>query len=80
MTARRLKVPAGGAACPSPLMPQQASVPSVLTAQVWKAPALTVVYVPAGGEACPKALWPQQASVPSVLTAQVCRAPAVTVV
>jgi hypothetical protein len=65
-----LKVPAGGAAWPRELSPQQAGVPSVLTAQVWKPPEETSLNVPAGGVAWPDALSPQQASVPSVLIAQ----------
>ena len=57
-----MKVPAGGVAWPSPLSPQQARVPFVLTPQVWKPPALTAVKVPAGGVDWPLPLSPQQAS------------------
>src|SRR5437588_13056799 len=68
----------GGVACPAVLSPQQATVPSLFTAQVWLAPALTAVKVPAGGVACPELFKPQQATVPSVLTPQVKLLPALT--
>ena len=64
------KVPEGGEACPKVLSPQQASVPSLFTPQLWKSPALTEEKVPDGGVDCPKPLSPQQASVPSLLTPQ----------
>ena len=68
-----VKVPAGGVAWPSSSAPQQATVPFVLTPQVWSLPALTAVKVPAGGVAWPSPLTPQQATVPFVLTPQVWR-------
>ena len=52
-----------------PLPPQQATVPFVLTPQVWRPPALTAVKVPAGGVAWPLALSPQQATVPFAFSA-----------
>src|SRR5690242_12265851 len=65
------KVPVGGVDSPDALSPQQASVPSVLTAQAWAQPALTDVKVPVGTTqpAKPGKL-PQQAMVPSILTPQ----------
>ena len=64
-------MPAGGVAWPSLLSPQQATVPSVRTPQVWKRAGADRVKVPAGGVAWPKSLFPQQATVPSVRTPQV---------
>jgi hypothetical protein len=52
-----------------PMLPQQASVPSVLTPHAWFSPAETPANVPEG--ASEYRLLPQQASVSSVLTAQV---------
>src|SRR2546427_9511255 len=43
-----VNMPPGGIAWPSWLFPQQATVPSALTPQLWNAPALTSVYLPAG--------------------------------
>jgi hypothetical protein len=60
------------------LSPQQATVPSVLSPQLWEPPALTWVNGPAGGVAWPERLSPQQATVPSVLSPQVCENPALT--
>jgi hypothetical protein len=51
---------------PAALLPQQtAGCPSVGMAQLWKVPALTLLYVPAGGSAWPSVLRPQQVMVPS---------------
>src|SRR5438552_18917363 len=36
-----MNVPDGGVVCPLPLCPQQATVPSLLTPQVWRPPAST---------------------------------------
>ncbi|HEV2927863.1 MAG TPA: hypothetical protein VGW74_04155, partial [Propionibacteriaceae bacterium] len=47
--------------------PQQASVLSVLTPQLWSPPALTALKVPDGGVASPSSFLPQQATVPSLL-------------
>ena len=69
---------AGGVAWPLVLAPQQASVPSVLIAQVSVPPALTALKLPAGGVAWPLVLKPQQMSVASVLIAQAWFAPALT--
>src|SRR5256885_6921871 len=41
-----MNAPAGGTVCPKSLRPQQATVPSVRTAQVWALPALTCATVP----------------------------------
>jgi hypothetical protein len=46
-------VPAGGVTSPALFSPQQATVASVLTPQVWLKPALTEENVPAGGVAWP---------------------------
>ena len=83
-----VNVPAGGFAARM-VAPQQATVPSVLSPQLWAlwvngpihtsgAPALTWVNAPAGGAAWPSVLSPQQVTVPSVLSAQVCQPPALT--
>jgi hypothetical protein len=66
-----VKVPAGGVLWPRPFHPQQASVPSVFSPQVWLLPAVTWVKVPAGGVLWPPSFRPQQATVPSVLRPQV---------
>ena len=60
-------MPVGGVACPLPLLPQQATVPSVLTPHEWYEPADTAVNVPVGGVACPLRAVPQQATVLSVV-------------
>jgi uncharacterized protein (DUF2336 family) len=60
------------------LAPQQATVPSVFTPQVYWSPALTNAKVPSGGVAAPKAFSPQQATVPSVFTAQAWNMPTLT--
>ena len=53
-------------------------MPSSLTPQVWKTPALTEANSPVGGLVWLYSLQPQQATVPSSLTPQVCLAPALT--
>jgi hypothetical protein len=49
-------VPAGGLAWPEESSPQQASVSSVFTPQLWEPPAETESKVPAGGVAWPNEL------------------------
>lgn len=60
----------GGVASPEELLPQQATVLSVLIAQANSVPALIEVNMPDGGVARPYVLSPQQAMVPSVRIAQ----------
>jgi hypothetical protein len=51
----------GGVVFPSPpLNPQQATLPSVFTPQLWKPPALTLVKLASGGVVWPVPLYPQQ--------------------
>jgi hypothetical protein len=57
-------------ASPEELLPQQATVLSVLIAQANSVPALIEVNMPDGGVARPYVLSPQQAMVPSVRIAQ----------
>ena len=68
MIAVTVPSPAGTVACPAKLPPQQAAVPSVLTAHVWLSPAAIAVTVPsvAGTVVCPESSSPQQRRVPSV--------------
>jgi hypothetical protein len=64
------RVPAGGALSPFLLLPQQATVPSVFTPQVWENPALTWVKAPAGTVLSPELLLLQQTTDPPTLTPQ----------
>ena len=59
--------------CPMPLLPQQAGVASVLSAHVWKRPAVICVTLPRFGGivVCPSLLLPQQTGVPAVVIAHV---------
>jgi hypothetical protein len=77
-----VNVPGGGviASRAKASLPQQASVPSVRTAQACALPADSAVNVPAGGLALPLALEPQQARVASVRIAQAKEPPAATAV
>ena len=63
-------------AWPEEFFPQQATVASALTPQLWAPPAETELKVPPGGLDWPLPLAPQQARVPFVLTAQLCDSPA----
>ena len=72
------KEPAGGVALPRPLLPQQATEPSLLTPQVCSFPALTETKEPAGGVAWPSSSEPQQTTEPSLLTPQECPCAALT--
>jgi hypothetical protein len=65
------RVPVGGALSAFSLLPQQATVPSVLTPQVWENPALTWVNVPAGTVLSPELLLLQQTTDPPTLTPHV---------
>src|SRR4051794_30768692 len=79
VSALLLIVPSGGVACPRELLPQQTTVPSVFTPQVWLSAALTWVKLPAGGVARPSLFEPQQARVLLALfTPHVWLAPALT--
>jgi hypothetical protein len=69
--ARAQRALAGGVLSPCPLLPQQATVPSVFTPQVWASPALTWVKVPAGAVFSPELFWLQQTTDPPILMPQV---------
>jgi hypothetical protein len=72
-------MPGGGVACPSLSSPQQATVPFVLTPQVWKlnVSALTALNVPPGEASWLKRLSPQHVTDPFVLIPQLWKEPAV---
>jgi hypothetical protein len=66
----------GRVAWPNWFSPQQASVLSVLTAQLWNWPAERALKLPVGEASWPLPLLPQQVSEPSPFSAQLWKAPA----
>ena len=65
------KPPASGGACPSPLSPQQATMPVVSRSpQVWEIAALTETKRPSGDTSWPELPFPQQTTLPVSRTPQ----------
>ena len=58
---------------PLPLLPQQASVPSVFSPQLWYVPAATRVNLPAGAARWLYRLSPQHRTPPPTVRTQLCR-------
>ena len=61
---------------PFSLLPQHVACPVGVRAQLWKAPAVVLVWRPVGALVCLMVLLPQHRMVPLVARAQVCCHPA----
>ena len=70
----------GGVDWKKELSPQQATLPLMVTPQVWYPPALTLWKVPVGGEVWPSVSHPQHVTLPLVVTPQLWYSPALTCV